>query len=1363
MSLSGAYDSGTDQRRIAGRYAIEAELAVGGMGAVYRVRDESTGKVLALKRLLPDAGKASAILFRKEYHTLVLLRHPRIIEVYDYGVSEARPYYTMELLDGSDLRALAPISYRQACRYLRDVASSLALLHAHRLLHRDLTPRNVRATSDGHCKLLDFGALAPFGTPQVLVGTAPFVPPEAMRGLVLDQRADLFSLGALAYYLLTKSHAYPANTLDQLEAFWRRPPPVAPSVRLPELEAPPTVEPIPAALDALVSSLLSLDPLGRPSSAAEVIERLDAIAGLEPDPGPWAAQSYLKSAQLVGRTTQIERTRELLAHTLEGTGRVLTIRHPRGTGGTRLLTEIGLEARLSGVTVFQIDGEVHLGPYAVARALAARLFRAFPDAARRAASPDVHALGWSEAPDSERLQMRPPPIDVSVSPGAWRVRVQSGLERLFLNVARSHPLAILVDNLHKVDEASATLLASLAGGAGSHSLMLAATLREGEPIVASAAVRGLIEAGETFTLGALSAADTDALVRSWFGDAPNSERLAQWLYRLSSGDPLHLTELSHFLVSQQIARYIDGAWALPQELPPGLPVRVEEALDSRLDELGPGALTLALALSLHDGPASLELCVGLAEAERCDAFAALDELTAKSVLVGHGASYHFAQGTLRERLRSRLTDGERKRLHKLLGERLLGASASDTASTLQAGWHLFHGGEEERGADVLRRVGLELVDTDDLPDAVPALSAAIGVYRKLGRPAHELMGLLSPMAFAGYYVDRRLADTYGDETIALFAEETGLALTARLRPYLGGTAALMAGLGVASVRHFFRGRGGPRALSNRIVMLGAISSALTGTATLCLDREGAQRRAAVFEPFAVLGLRHAGGFAHALAQRLAELTEDRATETIEGLKALLSRLETPKGVVGFPEQLYPIMKGGILFALGALEGFMDEPLALKRADELETLGLELYAMVANQVRANYHACRGEAALTAEYERRVETYAVRSGSAWQAEVWAPSSRIIAFSLTENVIGLKRTAEELERLAAEIPSLARHARMARASLKVHRGEHEAAIPLLEELVHGAEPRSYIGWCAIAGILATAYNESGQHQRAERLCHDVLGHLSEADRKVVAMNLRIEIQLALAEAGLGRPGAAGRRLDDLLAKHEPYQGPVTLGSLHRARARVALLEGDQAALQNHHAQMERWFRSTNNPALIAQCERLAPVIRASNPAPANQGSDAVTVRTTLKNDPWQLLAECAGPRERAVRALELTLERYAVSSGILFGMRDGVLTVLASERPAVAPDSVLSAVAERIQRSLDETLATSVGSATEKPDPLTGLSVIVLTVFHDRLDKPRSVGAVVLPPFDVPITPELQRFVRGIAAALYDAGDISTARPT
>jgi serine/threonine-protein kinase len=97
------------------------------MGSVHRARDEASGRVVAFKQLTAKrAGskqRALQALFEREYHTLARLKHPRIIEAYDYGLSEAGPYYTMELLDGADLQQLAPLPYRDACRYLRDIAS----------------------------------------------------------------------------------------------------------------------------------------------------------------------------------------------------------------------------------------------------------------------------------------------------------------------------------------------------------------------------------------------------------------------------------------------------------------------------------------------------------------------------------------------------------------------------------------------------------------------------------------------------------------------------------------------------------------------------------------------------------------------------------------------------------------------------------------------------------------------------------------------------------------------------------------------------------------------------------------------------------------------------------------------------------------------------------------------------------------------------------------------------------------------------------------------------------------------------------------------------------------------------------------
>ena len=142
---------------------------------------------------------------------LARLRHPSIIDVYEYGLDQGVPYYTMELLDGKDLRELACAPYREACRHVRDVASSLALLHAHRLVHRDVSPRNVRVTTSGRPKLFDFGTLIPFGTPPDIAGTPSCVPPEALNGGALDHRTDLYSLGAVLYFLLTGQEAIPAT------------------------------------------------------------------------------------------------------------------------------------------------------------------------------------------------------------------------------------------------------------------------------------------------------------------------------------------------------------------------------------------------------------------------------------------------------------------------------------------------------------------------------------------------------------------------------------------------------------------------------------------------------------------------------------------------------------------------------------------------------------------------------------------------------------------------------------------------------------------------------------------------------------------------------------------------------------------------------------------------------------------------------------------------------------------------------------------------------------------------------------------------------------------------------------------------
>jgi serine/threonine protein kinase len=204
---------------IAQRYRVEAMLGRGGMAIVYRVFDERTQRSVALKRVAArERSKLTryASLLEREYHTLSQLGHPCIIEVFDFGVDARGPFYTMELLDGSDLEKTERRPWRTTCMALRDVASALAMLHSRALLHRDVSLRNVHVTANGRTKLIDFGAMMTMGVAKEIVGTPPFMAPEILQLQALDGRADLFALGALGYRLLTGRHAYPTRRFTEL-------------------------------------------------------------------------------------------------------------------------------------------------------------------------------------------------------------------------------------------------------------------------------------------------------------------------------------------------------------------------------------------------------------------------------------------------------------------------------------------------------------------------------------------------------------------------------------------------------------------------------------------------------------------------------------------------------------------------------------------------------------------------------------------------------------------------------------------------------------------------------------------------------------------------------------------------------------------------------------------------------------------------------------------------------------------------------------------------------------------------------------------------------------------------------------------
>ena len=307
-------------------------------------------------------------------------------------------------------------------------------------------------------------------------------------------------------------------------------------------------------------------------------------------------------------------------------------------------------------------------------------------------------------------------------------------------------------------------------------------------------------------------------------------------------------------------------------------------------------------------------------------------------------------------------------------------------------------------------------------------------------------------------------------------------------------------------------------------------------------------------------------------------------------------------------------------------------------------------MAADHLRAGFYANQGNFAEVNRYRQRVETHAIQLGSAWQVETWAPADILKTSLVTHNALGLKRAAQELSRLAEEMPSFDQHSRFARAAYLLLRGKPAEAIPLLER---DDEPQAVVGWARGRALLARAYNALGQHERARDICRDVLARIDPEDLTFPVMNLNLPVELALAEAGLGNFALARTSLDELLAQHGLNRGPLTLASLHDAYVRVALREKDLACCAEHLERLEGWVRPTGIASLLERCEVLKrDVERAQRVGDGNEDEAGLLLDDVHLITRVQLILTQTGTllAERANKSLQIAVELSGADDGFI-----------------------------------------------------------------------------------------------------------------
>jgi serine/threonine protein kinase/tetratricopeptide (TPR) repeat protein len=273
-----------------GPYEILAPLGAGGMGEVYRARDNRLGREVAVKVLPASlAGDPMRLRrFEEEARAAGAIDHPYILAIHDVGTHDGTPYAVTELLEGGTLRARleTPLPPRRVLEYALQVAEGLSAAHNKGIVHRDIKPENLFVTKGGRIKILDFGlakraadasteedldapTLSRQTDPGTVLGTAGYMAPEQVRGRAVDGRADIFSFGAVLYEMLSGRRAFAGRTgAERMSAILTEDPP--------EISAS---NPLFSRLERIARRCLEKEPSDRFQSGRDIVFALEAALG----------------------------------------------------------------------------------------------------------------------------------------------------------------------------------------------------------------------------------------------------------------------------------------------------------------------------------------------------------------------------------------------------------------------------------------------------------------------------------------------------------------------------------------------------------------------------------------------------------------------------------------------------------------------------------------------------------------------------------------------------------------------------------------------------------------------------------------------------------------------------------------------------------------------------------------------------------------------------------------------------------------------------------------------------------------------------------------------------------------------------
>ncbi|MDD5529421.1 MAG: sigma 54-interacting transcriptional regulator [bacterium] len=699
------------------RYKILEKLGQGAIGTVYKCEDLPTHKIVAIKLFSEVAKKLAIQRFKHEFSLIKRLQHPNISTVYDFGVTntpETQNFFSMEYVDGINIfnvtdRLIKNKQYEPLYNLIVQVCRVLEYIHSKGLIHYDIKPGNILVKKDSTVKLLDFGLAKEITARPGLVirGTPTYIAPEIVKGITIDGRADLYSLGCVLYEIVTRKVPFEGDgsTSFTTSSFV--------SILKQHLEKiPKLVDDIPSTLRTIILKLLEKEPSERYQSANEVIMEINKTSSKKYElETKETKETYVLSGKFVGRTNELKTLKTIFANrTQKGSPHIILISGETGVGKSRLLQEFKSWVQIERIVV--LSGkccEYGRLPYEGFINILSEMIHYVEPKELKQYIPYLAKLFPERFPKAENLPELPPEQE--------KLRLLDNLTSFIIQ----YPAILIIEDLQYADKETIELLEYLSRNILDTSILIFGTFGSEELHQSTSlynAIRKLQEENyfkdgyvsdvKEITLINLNKKETSSLINSMFGKSIGITELADIVYSETKGNPLFLEETLKMLARTGViyragenSSVEQAGWKVKEFKSSDMPETIKDVINKKLGVLDKKSIELLKCASIIGEEFSIELLERILKANIPEDINKLKQLSI--IKEKQGIVYEFVNNKFRQVLYERISVNDKKLLHQKIGVLLEKSNIKDIGALA---YHFINSGDKVKGM----RYGLEAAE-----------------------------------------------------------------------------------------------------------------------------------------------------------------------------------------------------------------------------------------------------------------------------------------------------------------------------------------------------------------------------------------------------------------------------------------------------------------------------------------------------------------------------------------------------------------------------------------------------------------------------------------------------------------------------